>query len=268
MSYRRMRPAYARGALTVNFANNYSARAVAKKMDRSQWALVFIGAVIGLTEYKESNWYRLANVALVVDYTNNGHYLKVKLLDRYTGAVGISERWVNASAYYRMYDSLAEYKLALQVEELTKKVEAAERSQRIQSQQDTAALSQNTVTRALVHADDHDYCTETIVALVSSGHKMPQVSLTFEVTAEVTITLDGADANDYYAVRRLFGSTRGDVQNATDVDFGYDHRERIEDRVREALCESDYDVTNTRHTGTDVEFPAPVIRPLSEVTNN
>lgn len=135
---------------------------------------------------------------------------------------------------------------------------------------DAKALSQNTVTRALVHAADNGYCNETVIALVSAGHKMPEGTVTLRVTVDIPVEIDGKE--DYYIMRSLFGATRGNLDKIIgsgipSTDSGY---ETLESKLGEKLGSIGAEVNwqtwqNARIEGIDIQFPAPVIRPIEDV---
>ncbi len=256
MSYYRMRPATI-GQTTVPFARATNRRAVASKMDPRNWALSFVGCVIGANDYKDSPHYVVHGAMLVLKYAANGRYIKAIRLTE-TGGTWGGAVWMNSRGYYRLYDSLDIFKLHARIRTL----EASADNSRLQAEAkaavDLSLLSQNTVTRALVHAASNEYCSETAVALISAGHKMPDVTLSFEVTAAVSVTLKGND--NYYVLRDLFGATAGDVQGAKGIDFGYERREKLENLINEQL--SNGGDISFEHTDTDVDWGTPIIRQL------
>ena len=66
------------------------------------------------------------------------------------------------------------------------------------------ALSINTVSSALKHADRNDYCSETAVALASAGHSLPELRIKGTVTLEIDFS-----SKEYMTLRKLFGATDG-----------------------------------------------------------
>lgn len=255
--YYRMRPARIPMAL-VPFNRASDRQGVARKMNPRNFALAFIGAVVVLNDYLTSAWYRKQNTYSVQNTAGNGRYLfLVRILD--TGLLVPSRgHWVNASNFTRVAESHKEYALQCKLEEMQKQMDATTREADNVAKQQLSVLSQNTVTRALVHAYDNDYCHETAVALISAGHKMPDVTLSFEVTVPVTVTLQGNDS--YYPLRTLFGLTRGEVQDARGLDIG--QRDEVQNAIREQLMSGDVSLysANITHEGTDVDWKAPILR--------
>lgn len=253
----RMRPAQIPFAL-IPFARSESRQGVARKMNPRNYALAFVGAVLVMNEYLNSPYYRKQNTYSVQRVAGNGRYLYlVRILD--TGLLVPSRgHWVNASGYTRIAESHKEYALQCQLQAMQEKVDAAHREADNVAKQQLSVLSQNTVTRALVHAYDNDYCHETAVALISAGHKMPDVTLSFEVTLPVTVTLQGNDS--YYPLRTLFGMTRGDVQDARGLAIG--ERDEVQKAIREQIMSGDVSLysANITHEGTDVEWKNPILR--------
>lgn len=255
--YYRMRPAQIPFAL-IPFARSEARQGVARKMNPRNFALAFVGAVLVMNEYLNSPWYRKQNTYSVQRVAGNGRYLYlVRILD--TGLLVPSRgHWVNASGYTRIAESHKEYELQCKLQAMQEKVDAATREAENVAKQQLSVLSQNTVTRALVHAYDNDYCHETAVALISAGHKMPDVTLSFEVTVPVTVTLKGNDS--YYPLRTLFGMTRGEVQDARGLAIG--ERDEVQQAIREQLMSGDVSLysANITHEGTDVEWKNPILR--------
>lgn len=261
MSYYRMRANRALGFNSYTFAQSSQRQQVAEKLDPRKWALTFIGAVVGVSEYKDSAWYRLTYLYVVVDRTDNGKYIKVRRVTRDGEFYGTVSNWGHASKYYRAFDSIQILKLENQIEQLKAKAEQAQAVADASVAAKLSQLSQNTVTRALVHAYSNDYCHETAVALISAGHKMPDVTLELEVTLPVSITLKGNDS--YYALRELFGRTSGNVDGAKGLDLmngrGADKiSEAINEQVREGGI-SYYNSTVT-HQDTSVDWKDPILR--------
>ena len=258
MTYYRMRANSVRGFERYSFKNNGKALRIAKRLDRSQWALAFIGAVVGAVDYKDGHnkWYTASRV---VDIAGNGKYLKLKMLNHDGTDSSIKPRWAHSYLWYRATDTLREYVLERQLEELNGAVDNATVIAQRETAEKLSLLSQNTVTRALVHAYQNDYCSETAVALISAGHKMPDVTLDFEVTLSVSVTLDGND--NYYPLRELFGTTDGNVEG----DSGNSHIEghdKVWELVSNEIANGDYDKYSSQlsHTGTSVDWGTPVLR--------
>jgi hypothetical protein len=195
-----------------------------------------------------------------------GSYVKVQRVHAYSDTT----QWVRADRVLpvpndhmgramRKVRQAVEYKVSAELEAAKRK--AAD---------DTYALSRNTVTRALVHAADNGYCNETVIALVSAGHKMPEATATIRVTVDIPIEVDGKE--DYYIMRSLFGATRGDFSKIVgssipSTDSGY---ETLESKLGEKLGQIGADVDwrtwqNATITELDVRFPMPVIRPIEDV---
>lgn len=132
------------------------------------------------------------------------------------------------------------------------------------AERDTAALSRNTVTRALIHAHDNGYCNETVVALVSAGHKMPKGTVTVEVKLNVELEVDGAKADGYYMLRQMFGTTRGNLQELNGQAI---YADQIHGMLRSklALAGIEWGYGNVTLTRSNIQFPAPTIRPLADV---
>lgn len=251
---RPVRPA----SMFIPYSRAENRKSVSRKMDPRQWALSFVGCIVALTEYKDSvrgSWYYLYGAAVVLDWAGNGKYIKVASVDK-AGNVSKHWAWANASRYYRAYDTLQILQLERQLSELQAQIDSTKAEAEAVAKQQLSVLSQNTVTRALVHAYDNDYCHETAVALISAGHKMPDVTLSFEVTLAVSVTLEGNDS--YYPLRNLFGSTRGEVQGARGLSLG-DH-EVVNDAIREAIAEASTYGMQVEHTDTEVDWKAPILR--------
>lgn len=257
MSYRRMTPARPMGSM---YRNSQVTARVNSRINPRNWALAFVGAVLMMVEYRESE-YRWSRAFRVVDVAANGRYVRlVRLLDG--GTDWGTPKWHESRHYYRAYDTLDQFKGELRIRAMEQELAQLKEDQKRNAEQDLRVLSQNTVTRALVHASSNDYCSETAVALVSAGHKMPDLTLTFEVTQTVSIPIEGK--HNYYVLRALFGATSGDVQGASGMQDYLDEYGNIHDAIREQLYEnySRYD-TNIVHTDTDVTWHTPVLRQLS-----
>lgn len=257
MSYRRMTPArpmgsYYRGSLITARTN--------ARINPRNWALAFVNAVLGMNEYKDTE-YTWSRMFRVLDVAGNGRYVKlVRMLDG--GSDWGAPKWHESRLFYRAFDSLDLYRGALRIRAMEQELEQVKRDQQRNAEESLIQLSKNTVTRALVHASSNDYCSETAVALVSAGHKMPNLSLTFEVKQTVTIDVQGSQ--NYYVLRALFGATEGDVDGARGYEDYLTEYGQLHEAIREQMNESysRYD-TVIRHTNTSVEWQAPVLRQLS-----
>jgi hypothetical protein len=216
-----------------------------------------IATVLGSVEYRTTDEFSPYAAAVVHDVSANGRYVKVARIYS-DNTVAPVAHWAFSNLYYRLADSLSEFILLKRIAELEDSVSRATRVAQREAREDVNKLSVNTVTRALVHANDNDYCAETAVALISAGHKLPDITLQCEVTVSVSITLDGA--HNYYALRHLFGATRGNVSGAKGLPIN--DYPQVSDLVEAAMSEASID--SIRHTGTDVEWFAPTIRPVAD----
>lgn len=263
MSYYRMRrPAVAAQAY-IPFGRSDIRQRVAKRINSRNWALSFVGAVLALNDYATSESYRWERVVRVVDVMGNGKYVKViRVTD--TGEDWGRAQWAHSNHYYRAFDSVKEYVLARKSELVVREYEQKARQLELEKEQALTLLSQNTVTRALVHAHSNDYCSETAVALISAGHKMPDVTLSMRVTLDLEVVLPGNQS--YYALRALFGATSGEVEGATGVS-AVEHSDKVYEAIREQLSSGEYSLgySALRHTGTSVTWYAPLLR---QVSNN
>lgn len=256
MSYRVMRhPAHPHG-VEMPYVRAFARKLSSRRIDPRQWALTFAGAVIGLIDYKDADD-PTYGAALVLDVASNGKYLRVQRLTSEGGLWG-KAYWMHSCLYYRLADSLAEFKLRAEIVRLQALVKATERQAESVRDDALGILSQNTVTKALVHAYDNDYCHETAVALISAGHKMPDVELVFNVSMTVSVSLPGNSS--YYALRKLFGATRGDVDGASGVDFDDESRSRIDEMIREQLQNGEIEPEEIEHVSTSVDWHAPILR--------
>lgn len=259
--YRMHRPAMPWGF--VPFHSKPNMAIVSRKINPRNWALSFVGCILALTEYKDNDSYRLYNAVVVKDWASNGKYVKVSRIDQYSGEPYSHTFWINSSLYYRFADSVQVFQLELKLKRMQEQVEQAKAEAEGVAKQQLSVLSQNTVTRALVHAYDNDYCHETAVALITAGHKMPDVTLSFEVTVPVTITLRGNDS--YYPLRTLFGMTRGEVNGAKGLDIG--SHDKVQSAIREQLVSGDISLYNANisHEDTDVTWKDPILRQVSNM---
>lgn len=251
MSYRRMQPATVRPL--AQYSRSFTRQRSVARMTPANWAIAAVGAILGVKDYANtiSEYYGAVVVRAVA---GNGRYVKVA---RIISDSEVSERtsWHFAATYVALADTFKEYGLLRRIKQLELDAEDIERRATQAARADVNSLSRATVTRALVHAYDNDYCAETAVALISAGHKMPDVTLDVEVTVRGRITLEGK--RNYYPLRRLFGKTRGDVDDASGLEL-----DSIHDRIMEELGE--FDIESVRHLGTEVEWHAPTIRPASD----
>lgn len=260
MSYRRLRRTEPTGYYP-RYATATTRRSVAAKMDRANFALAFVGAVLALKDYADSGVYKWERACKVLSVSENGKYAKVvRLLE--SGEPWGKPIWVNTYRYYRATDTMQEYILHRQIESMTRSRDAEVKAVENKNASDLSLLSQNTVTRALVHAYQNDYCSETAVALISAGHKMPDVTLEFEVTLAVSVTLDGN--SNYYPLRELFGHTGGEVEGASGISAIESH-EKVLELVANEIAEGDYNRWNMspQHMGTSVDWGTPVLRQVS-----
>lgn len=259
--YRRMNAAIPMGRMS-QYSRSTARQRIADRMNPRLWALSFVGAVLAKTDYKQSHNPFYAAV-VVTDIAGNGRYVKVQTLsDDGTPGMFFKPKWVLSNAYYRAFDSLELFKLDLQIRALKDQLTAASTLVDRQREADLSLLSRNTVTRALVHASSNDYCSETAVALISAGHKMPDVTLSLRVTFDVTVELDGND--NYYPLRALFGATHGEVDGASGID-AVERSDKVRNAVMEQIQSGDvyigYD--DVTHTGTEVTWHAPLLRPVA-----
>lgn len=262
MSYRRMTPARPIGAM---YKGTTQARVNARINPRN-WALAFVNAVLGMNEYKDTE-YTWSRMFRVVDVAGNGRYVKlVRMLDG--GNDWGMPKWHESRLFYRAFDSLDLYKGQLHIRAMENELKQLRLDQQRNKEQELILLSRNTVTRALVHANSHDYCSETAVALVSAGHKLPDVTLSFKVVMHVDVTLAG-NAN-YYPLRSLFGATDGEVEGASGMEDYITEHSSVHDAIREAVIEQGYDRWSTEltHTNTSVDWKVPVLRQLSNSEAN
>lgn len=255
--YYRMRAVNTRPVMKWEMAT--SRQRTARRMNNLLWAIASVGNVLGLTSYRDTVSKHYGAV-LVAEISPNGRYIKVCRLgtvtDPETPDTWGSAVWKFASDYYRLADSLSEYKLLARIAELEASIETTAERAKWEAQQDTRKLSRNTVTRALVHAHDNDYCAETAVALISAGHKLPDITLDVEVTLRGNITLEGK--TNYYALRRLFGATRGEVEDASGLDVG--EYANVSEAITEAISAGEFFTDNVAHLGTSAEWFDPIIR--------
>lgn len=257
--YYRMRPALP-PTREIPYSRSTARQRVATRMDPRKWALAFVGAVLGKTDYKSSA-NPFYSALLVVDVAGNGRYVKGHVLSG-IGEIYGPAKWYLSHTYYRAFDSLPVLQLQLKVQALQEQIAAHEHAIDVKRQQDLQLLSQNTVTRALVHASSNDYCSETAVALISAGHKMPDVTLSVRVTIDCTVELPGND--NYYPLRALFGATGGEVEGAHGIS-AVEHSDKVRSAITEQLQSGDlyFGYDDVSHTGTSVEWHAPVLRQVS-----
>jgi hypothetical protein len=262
MSYRPMRansharitPFSAYGTYIARWADATTRQRVASRMNPAEFATVWLGAIVGLVANRASDYYRYSRVGQVVAIAGNGKYLQVAYLSDspYAGRTV----WVFANLYYRIADNANEYALVRKVAELESEVFRYKATVDAEARRNLRTLSQHTVTRALVHAHDNGYCSETAVALISAGHKLPDVTLSLQVTFNVDVSLEGKSS--YYQLRKLFGETRGEVDGAYGI-----RAVEVSDTVQNAIHEqfNTYaDIESVTHTGTQVEWHDPVLR--------
>ncbi len=254
--YSRMRGNTAH-ASEVPFARATARKNVARKMDRSNWALAFTGAVLALVDYVDNASYKWERACKVLEV--QGRYARVIRLTE-MGEWGAAH-WINTTGWYRACDTVREYRLERTVIMLQKTAENATYVAERGTADKLSLLSQNTVTRALVHAYQNDYCSETAVALISAGHKMPDVTLDFEVTVSVSVTLDGNE--NYYPLRELFGSTGGEVEGASHNSH-IERHDKVRELIEEQISSGELDIYGgITHTGTSVDWGTPVLRQVS-----
>lgn len=206
-----------------------------------------------------------------------GQYVKMERISRYTNDVSV--KWFNRRFFAPLtveqlpvamakLQLLMERQIAATIADTDYKVRQAQLTADRMAMTNAAALSQNTVTRALCHAADNGYCEETAIALISAGHKLPKIQLMLKVT--LTIPIELAGKKDYYAIRDIFGNTRGDMSKLTGETITQDvilNKARAILNAGEAsLSYSHYD-TDTYPVVDEatVEFGDPVIRPLEDV---
>lgn len=137
-----------------------------------------------------------------------------------------------------------------------------------QRRKDVRALSQNTVTRALVHAADNGYCNETVIALISAGHKMPEGTVTVKVTVNVPVELDGADQSDYYIMRGIFGRTRGNLDKIVGEGIGDDEgrfSQKLYQKLEQIGAMVNWNEADPTVVSHHIRFPEPTIRPIEDV---
>lgn len=260
-----MRATRPMGFNTYTFAQSSQRQQVAEKLNSAKWALSFLGAVVGVLDYKDSVWYKWSYLYVVVDRTDNGKYIKIRRVTRDGEFYGTHASWGHASKYYRAFDSMHILKLESQIETLKEQAEQAQAKADQSVNAKLSQLSQNTVTRALVHAYSNDYCHETAVALISAGHKMPDVTLELEVTIPVSITLRGNDS--YYALRELFGRTSGEVDGAKGLDLMNGRgADKVAEQINNVVREQGINIYNSTvtHQDTAVDWKDPILRTVPE----
>jgi hypothetical protein len=239
----------------MRYVDSTQRQRVASRINPASWAVVWLGAVVGKVDNRDSHYYRYYRVAQVVAIAGNGKYLQLSTLE------GGSTYWAHACLYYRMADNVNEYQLQRKVEELEAQLKQNTAEIEAQQRAKLRTLSANTVTRALVHAHDHDYCSETAMALISAGHKLPDVTLNLQVTVDVTVTLEGK--RNYYPLRKLFGETRGEVDGAYGI-HAVEHSDTVYSMIQEQLSSGDINFDTVTHTGTDVEWFDPALRLMND----
>lgn len=249
----RITPFSAYGTYIARWADATSRQRVASRMDATKWATVWLGAVVGVLANRDSDYYRYSRVGLVVAVAGNGKYLQLSYLD---GAYSGRTVWVFANLYYRLADNANEYSLQRRITELESEVSRHKAIVDAEARRNLRTLSQHTVTRALVHAHDNGYCSETAVALISAGHKLPDVRLSLRVTLDMDVTLIGK--NSYYQLRKLFGATRGDVDGASGI-REVELSDTVNNLIQEQLGEY-HDISSVEHVGTEVEWHDPILR--------
>lgn len=260
MRYSRMYPVSIFSLTPAAWGRSSQRQRVVKRMNPENWVVASIGVIIAVTEYAAS-YNPFVGAVIVEDVSPNGRYVKVRTVAVDTDGnspdvFGARSVWRFAAAYTRIADSVAEYKLVRKVRELESKLETAQAIAKQEAREDILKLSRNTVTRALVHAYDNDYCAETAVALISAGHKLPDLWVDVEVTYRGRIQLEGK--RSYYPLRKIFGATRGEVNGASGMDIG-DYAP-VADAIAEAIAGGDMSQTRVSHLDTRVEWHEPIIR--------
>lgn len=206
-----------------------------------------------------------------------GQYVKAEALTAY--AHSNKPKWFNARNFAPLtVDQLpvAMAKLQLLLERKMSRVKAnadvaiadMKAETDAKAEQKAYDLSVNTVTRALVHANDNGYCSETVVALTSAGHRMPTTRLVIRATVLIPIEFDGS--RDYEATRQMFGMTRGNIKALEGETISEDSVIRkLRDELSGCNASLEFSYYNS-HTFPVVEeagvtFGKPAIRPLDDV---
>jgi hypothetical protein len=247
----RITPFSAYGTYIARWADATTRQRVAIRMNPAEWATVWLGAVVGAVANRDNDYYRYYGVSQVVAIAGNGKYLQISHVD----GNGLT-KWVYSYLYYRMADNVSEYQLQRRVQELEAQLKQNNDAVEAVNRQKLRTLSQHTVTRALVHAHDNDYCQETAVALISAGHKMPDVTLNLQVTFNMSVTLEGK--SNYYPLRKLFGETRGEVDGAYGI-RAVENSDTVQNAIHEQF-NTYADIESVTHTGTEVEWHDPILR--------
>jgi len=169
------------------------------------------------------------------------------------------KRWASAAIYHVVAVDMRQFEFDQRIQQLEFERDKAIANAESKFRQEQIELSKNTITRALVHASSNGYCSETAVALISAGHRLPDVTLDLEVKLRLSLTLEGNKS--YYPLRDLFGATQGKVDGAQGIDVNSD---KLYDKLAEVLGADKYDyISDVRLRNTTVDWKAPAIRMLS-----
>ena len=168
-------------------------------------------------------------------------------------------RWHSAAIYEFEAVDMREFEFNRRIKELEYERDKAVANTESKLRAEQVELSKNTITRALVHAHSNGYCSETAVALISAGHRLPDVTLDLNVTMRVSLRLEGNKS--YYPIRDLFGATNGKVEGASGIDINGD---KLYDKLSEWFGSHKFDyVSDVKLNNTTVDWKAPAIRQLS-----
>lgn len=201
-------------------------------------------------------------VGNVIRHKNGAHYYEVmEVRTKYVKVQNVHNQYSLIWNYASMYEFVAvdqrQWEFDNQLEAVKRDYEYKAKQLERQQLAKAAELSRNTVTRALVHANDNDYCQETAIALISAGHKMPDARLRLSFNVTMDLTLKGN--KNYYALRRLFGKTRGEVQGARLESIDYDGYVSNAIRQQFKLTYDDH-IQDIEHLDTNVIWHEPTIR--------
>jgi hypothetical protein len=191
-----------------------------------------------------------------------GQYLKLDYLAEHV------THWAHCSLYELVAVDIREYEFQNRIKELERERDYAIENAEAVTQSNLRELSQNTVTRALVHAHDNGYCSETAVALISAGHKLPDVDLSVSFNVSMSVHIEGNKS--YYLLRELFGRTKGDLSTVGNVidSLGYDAADKLDDIIRQQLDTSDISINTLCVSRANATFRQPVLRTVDTMQAN
>jgi hypothetical protein len=213
-------------------------------------------------QFEAGNVVRTRYTIARVVVEQRGQYLKLQYLEEHV------TYWAHCALYEFVAVDQREYEFQQQIKQLEYERDQAISKAELQTKRELVELSQNTVTRALVHAHDNGYCSETAVALISAGHKLPDVDLSVSFNVSMSVHLEGNKS--YYLLRELFGRTKGDLSTVGSVidSLGYDAADKLDDMIRQQLDTSDISINTLRVSRANATFHQPVLRTVDTTQAN